>query len=183
MISEELIGGLTLVLHLALAAGVTLHVLLTKRDVAASVSWIGIAWLSPVVGSGLYWLIGLNRVKRRAFRLRRRLAIKPPYADASAELTEAARHLEPLQIAGWRITGRRAEPGNRLDVLVLGDAAYPRMVAAIEGARQSIGLSTYILRAGIAGEQFVAALDAAQRRGVARRVLVARFGGRQFVRC
>src|SRR5260221_45104 len=166
MISQELIGSLSLVLHLVLAAGVTLHVLLTKRDVAASVSWIGIAWLSPMIGSGLYWLIGINRVKRRAFRLRRRPAIKPPSADGGAELSAAARHLEPLQIAGGRITGRRAEPGNRLDVLELGDTAYPRMLAVIDGARRSIALSTYILRPGVTGEKFVTALAAAQARGV-----------------
>jgi cardiolipin synthase len=180
MISQELIGSLTLILHLALAARVTLHVLLTKRDVAASVSWIGIAWLSPVVGSALYWLIGINRVKRRAVRLRRRSAIKAPSADGSAELSDVARHLESLEIAGWRITGRRAEPGNRLDVLELGDEAYPRMLAAIAAARRSVALSTYIFRAGIAGEQFVAALAAAQARGVAVRVLVDGFGGGYF---
>src|SRR5260221_5621080 len=99
MISQELIGSLSLVLHLVLAAGVTLHVLLTKRDVAASVSWIGIAWLSPMIGSGLYWLIGINRVKRRAFRFRRLPAIKPPSADRGPELSAAACHLQPMPIA------------------------------------------------------------------------------------
>src|SRR3954468_24658374 len=112
MIGQDLLGGITLVLHIGIATGVTLHVLLTKRDVAASVSWIGIAWLSPVVGSGLYWLIGINRVKRRAFRLRRAV-LKPESAEGGAELSEVARHLDALQVAGWRITGRRAEPGNR----------------------------------------------------------------------
>src|SRR5260221_271208 len=38
MISEELIGGLTLVLHLALAAGVTLPGLLTKPHVGAGIA-------------------------------------------------------------------------------------------------------------------------------------------------
>ena len=41
-------------IHLALAVGVTIHVLLTKREAGSSVSWIGLAWLAPILGSVLY---------------------------------------------------------------------------------------------------------------------------------
>jgi cardiolipin synthase len=179
MIDEGLIGTLTLVLHLAVATSVTLHVLLTKRDVAATVSWIGIAWLSPFVGSALYWMIGINRVKRRAYRLGR-----PTPTNLAPEprpvLPGALRALESLQTAGWRITGRHAEPGDRIDMLVHGDQAYPRMLAAIDGATRSVALSTYVFRRGQVGERFVNALAGAQRRGVAVRVLVDGFGGGYF---
>src|ERR1700685_4168542 len=53
-------------LHLVLATGVTLHALAHKRDPGSAVAWIGLAWLSPVVGSVLYVLLGINRVRRRA---------------------------------------------------------------------------------------------------------------------
>ena len=52
--------------HFALAAGVTVHVLAHNRNPGSAVSWIGLAWLSPVVGSLLYLLLGINRVRRRA---------------------------------------------------------------------------------------------------------------------
>ena len=55
---------------LVLAALVTLHVLLRKREVASSAGWIGFAWFAPVVGSVSYFLFGVNRVQRRARRLR-----------------------------------------------------------------------------------------------------------------
>src|SRR5918996_1417434 len=55
-------GGLTVGLSL-LAAG---HVILYKRDSRAAVAWVGLIWLVPVVGSGLYVLLGVNRIKRRA---------------------------------------------------------------------------------------------------------------------
>ena len=58
-------------LHLALAIGVTIHVLLTKREAASSVAWIGLSWLAPILGSVLYLLLGINRVRRRAQSLRR----------------------------------------------------------------------------------------------------------------
>src|SRR5579871_1851203 len=177
--NQELLGPATLVLHLVVASAVTVHVLLTKRDVAATVSWIGLAWLSPIIGSALYWLIGINRVKRRAYRLGRPSPTSRQAVEA-APLPAALDHFAPLQVAGWRITGRRAEPGNRLDVLVHGDEAYPCMLAAIANARHSIVMSTYLFRAGEIGARFVAALVEAQRRGVSVRVLIDGFGGGYF---
>ena len=64
-----LIGPVAVMAHIAIAALVTVHILLYKRNVAASVSWIGIAWLSPFLGALLYVTMGINRVKRRAQRL------------------------------------------------------------------------------------------------------------------
>src|SRR5258706_6058836 len=147
MMDHDLLGGLTGAMHLVVATAVTLHVLLTKRDVAATVSWIGIAWLSPIVGSVLYWLIGINRVKRRAFRMRRPRGLRASATDPGSALSEAMRHLEPLQRAAWRISERRAEPGNRIEALGGGDQAYPRMLAAHGGAQRSIERSAYPFRA------------------------------------
>src|SRR4029453_7717735 len=110
--------------HIASAALVTVHVLLYKRNVAASVSWIGIAWLSPFLGALLYVTMGINRVKRRAQRLRRQ---RLPIAVAKDPLT-------PLEFAIGRLTGLASEPGNRIEVLHSGDQAYPRMLAAIAAA-------------------------------------------------
>ena len=55
------------------------------------------------------------------------------------------------------------------------------MLAAIEGAKTSIALSTYIFRTDALGLQFVDALARAHRRGVATRILIDGFGG-GFVR-
>ncbi|HXU57405.1 MAG TPA: PLD nuclease N-terminal domain-containing protein, partial [Verrucomicrobiae bacterium] len=60
--------------HLILAAVVTIHVLLHKADTRSAFGWIGVAWLSPLLGAALYWAFGINRVSRRATRLRRRRA-------------------------------------------------------------------------------------------------------------
>ena len=61
-----LVGGL----HFVMAGAVTVHVLMTKRDVPAAIGWIGMAWLAPVLGSLLYVGFGINRVQRRAHRLK-----------------------------------------------------------------------------------------------------------------
>src|SRR5947208_1225133 len=46
------------------------HVVLTKRDSRAAIGWIGIIWLTPIVGSLLYFSFGINRIQRKARILR-----------------------------------------------------------------------------------------------------------------
>lgn len=57
-------------LHVVTAGTVTIHALIRKRDVPAAIGWIGLAWLSPFFGPLFYFGFGINRVKRRAIRLR-----------------------------------------------------------------------------------------------------------------
>jgi cardiolipin synthase len=166
-------------IHLLLAAGVTIHVLLTKREAGSSVAWIGLAWLAPILGSVLYLLLGINRVRRRALNLRRPRPITRSERLAR-EARRAADHLAPLERAGQRITGRPAEYGNAIAMLRNGDDAYPKMLAAIEAAQRSIALSSYIFRADVAGNPFIEALIRAMQRGVQVRVLIDGYGGGYF---
>src|SRR4051795_8995578 len=89
-------------LHFLLAVGVTVHVLLTKREAGSSVAWIGLAWLAPIMGSVLYLLLGINRVRRRAQSLHRP---RPPKRTRNVA-TARSDHLAALEHAGQQITGR-----------------------------------------------------------------------------
>jgi cardiolipin synthase len=166
--------------HLVLAAWVTAHVLLNKRDVPAAIGWTGLAWLSPLAGPVLYFLFGINRVERRASRLkpdarrRARTALSPEPADAAGEPPP---HLRALSVVAERITGLRLTSGNEVTVLRGGDTAYPAMIAAIGQARRSVALAAYIFRADAAGAGFIEALRAASARGVETRVLLDGIGG------
>jgi len=46
------------------------HVLLFKRDTRAAIAWIGYIWFVPLIGSVLFFLFGINRIKRRARSLK-----------------------------------------------------------------------------------------------------------------
>lgn len=173
-----LVGTAAAIGHVTIAGAVTVHVLLYKRNVGAAVSWIGIAWLSPFLGGLLYAIMGVNRVKRRAKRLRRErvpLAMAEPGTSAASDDP-----LTPLEFAVGRLTGLPCESGNSVEVLRSGDQAYPRMLEEIERAQKSIGLCSYIFRADAAGEKFHQALIQAQRRGVQVRVLIDGVGGGYF---
>lgn len=165
-------------LGLIIAVAVTLHVLQRKRDVAAAAAWIGLAWFAPFFGGVTYIVLGINRVSRRAVRLRASSAGRHPHHRGHHGAMTAAEHaLAPLQHGIGRITGRPLETGNRIETLHSGDEAYPAMLAAIAAAERSIGLSSYIFRADGIGERFIAALAEAQARGVAVRVIIDGIGG------
>ncbi len=167
--------GAVVMLHVLAAAGVTVHVLLRKRDVGAALGWIGLTWLAPVVGGLLYLLLGINRVRRRAERLGRR-----PRTRSGARRTddhEGHAGLESLQKGIARLSHRRLEGGNAVQTYQNGDEAYPAMLAAIEAATTSVGLSSFIMHVDGAGTRFIEALAAAHHRGVAVRVIVDGIGG------
>jgi len=168
-------GDVVLAAGVLAAILVTLHVLLRKREVESAVGWIGFAWFAPVVGSAAYFLFGVNRVQRRARKLRPSSA---RFAGHSAwPPPDGDDHLDALERGIGRITGCPVLPGNEVQVFHDGDEAYPSMLAAIAGAQRSIGLSSYIFRNDEWGGRFIEALADAQRRGVAVRVLIDGIGG------
>ncbi len=172
------LGEIATLAHVAIAGWVTVHVLLYKRNVGAAISWMGIAWLSPFVGGLLYFALGINRVKRRARRLRdERAHLLPP--DEPPD-TAASDPLTPLEFAIGKLTRLPAEGGNETHLLRNGDQTYPAMLQAIDQAKLSVGLASYIFRDDGAGEKFIAALVRAHERGVAVRVLIDGVGSGWF---
>lgn len=171
-------------LHVLLAAGVSSHVVLTKHDVRSAIGWVGLVWLTPVLGSILYFFLGINRIRRAAGRMRiardthtaERRAVRSAKAAHDAALVPAA--YRGLAALGGRVTTEPLTEGNHVDVLRDGDESYPAMLEAIEQAEHSVGLATYIFDHGKAGLRFVDALESAVRRGVTVRVLIDSVGSR-----
>jgi cardiolipin synthase len=161
---------LGVVLHLGLAIAVTIHVLLHKRDVPAAIGWMGLAWLSPVIGPFFYWMFGINRVRRRAYRISRRYVARrgppPPLGKIRSEKYAA------LERAVGVITRRPTLDGNAIRLMRNGDEAYPAMLQAIRDSKVSVGLTSYIFYADEAGRPFIEALSAAKARGVEVRVII-----------
>src|SRR5512139_252594 len=61
--------GLGLLLSV-LAAG---HAVLYKRDPRAATAWVGLVLFVPIIGAVMYFVFGLNRIRRKAALLRRGL--------------------------------------------------------------------------------------------------------------
>lgn len=98
-------------------------------------------------------------------------------------IVEALREPRPLarQVRRrLRRLTRRARPlvydGNRIELLKNGGQYFPRLLAAIEQATQSIYIETYIFELDTVGEKVSDALAAAAARGVAVHLLLDGFG-------
>jgi cardiolipin synthase len=160
------------------------HLVLSNRDVPSTVGWTGLVLLAPVLGVALYWIFGINRIQRKAHRLRPETSSQSDEARMRAEqrahrlLRTRFPGLVSLGHLGDELTQSPLEFGNCIRPLVNGDAAYPQMLAAIDSAEHSVAFSTYIFDNDAAGRLFIAALQRAHSRGIEVRVLIDGVGQR-----
>ena len=171
---------------LALNVWASGHAVLHKRDTPSAIAWAGLIWTAPLFGAGLYFLLGINRIQRRARSLRGRTPrVQVPAASTccspdalAALLPPGAVHLSALARLVEEVTQRPLLLGNH--VVPLGDdtPAYPAMLQAIHDAAHSVALATYIFDNDRAGALFLEALHRAVGRGVEVRVLIDDVGAR-----
>ncbi len=167
-------------LAVLLALGTSAHIVLYKRDARAAVAWVGMVMVFPIAGAVLYVLLGINRIQRLAAELRQeRLRLEANTAELQVHrhsieqvLPAEDTHLTALGRLVDRVTHIPITAGNEVRLLVNGDAAYPAMLEAIDGAQHTVALSTYIFDNDHAGMMFADALEHAVERGVEVRVLI-----------
>ncbi len=177
-----------ILVSIPLAFYASTHALIHKRHSHSALLWISFIWFLPLVGSALYFLLGINRIQRRATSLRASRATPPsrqqnmfcaPRAlSESLPDPESATRLCALANTVGNLTQRPLLTGNQVLPLVNGDEAFPRMWEAITEAKKTICLSTYIFDHDDAGLQFAHLLAEAQQRGVEVRILVDSTGAR-----
>jgi cardiolipin synthase len=155
------------------------HALLNKRDSRAATLWLGLIWFLPLFGPVLYLVLGVNRIRRRALTLAVHKTFSRPVPENLGEPQhEGAEHLKMLARTVSRVVIQPLTAGNKIQPLVNGDAAFPAMLAAIESAKTSVTLCTYIFDNDESGRKFVAALARAVERKVEVRVLIDAAGTR-----
>lgn len=161
------------------------HVVLTKRDNRSALGWVGIIWLTPFFGPLLYLMFGVNRLHRKAQRLMKgpdkSSSVPQEYCtdeDLHRELEGDYGQLSRLVQFVNQASSAPLLDGNRLTPLATGDEAYAEMLKAIETAKTSVNLQTYIFDNDEAGRMFVRALAGAKDRGVEVRVLIDDVGTR-----
>lgn len=164
----DLAFGAAVLVAALLASG---HAIIYKRESRSASLWVILIWVMPALGPILYLLMGVNRVQRRAARLRSSMVRHR--ADPLAVADEpSGTHLAPLARMLNNVMDRALVAGNSVEALVDGVQAYPAMLEAIESARGSVMLASYIFNGDGIGAQFVDALARAAQRGVEVRVLI-----------
>jgi cardiolipin synthase len=162
------------------------HAVLYKRDSRAAIAWVGFVWLVPLVGAVLYFIFGVNRLRRQAALLRatfERYRAQTQADECTPEelhqhLPGHTGHLHTLARVVGGVVERPLLPGNRITPLLNGDEAFPAMLKAIRESRETLSFVTYIFDRDEVGLEFAEALGEATRRGVQVRVLIDAAGTR-----
>ncbi len=181
--------GIEAALHFSLFLLVVASCLKTRREPASALLWIFLAWSFPLVGPILFLMFGINRMPRKVWRQQRASAAflsrwriratlapaRPPGRRADLGAPHAAafslnQTLDPI-LRETPLLG-----GNAIELLVDGDAAYPRMLEAIRQARHHIHLQTFIVWNDAIGRAFLDLLAEKARQGVRVRFLFDSFG-------
>jgi len=145
------------------------HALLNKRDSKAAFGWIALIIILPLAGPFLYLLFGINRVHHRA---QKDYDIKANRDSLTTIADPQSTHFRPLSTVGEVLTNKGLSSCNDMEILIDGEALYPAMIEAIEGARYRVLLASYIFDNDETGHRFVQALAAAVKRGVDVKVIV-----------
>ncbi|MFA6507881.1 MAG: phospholipase D-like domain-containing protein [Treponemataceae bacterium] len=173
-------------IYFGAALAVTCDAVLHKRNVRAAIGWIGMAWLAPFLGAAFYLVFGINRIQRSGASLGLLDAWKGSPDTEVTETTSIAEsgfavshpHFIGMDRLAERVSRRPLSSGNSIELLRDGDAAFPAMLAAIDRAKKSVTLQTYIFDVDEVGSAFRDALVRAHARGVAVRVLIDGLGAR-----
>lgn len=152
----------------ALAASMitSAHAILYKRDVRSAIGWAGFIWITPYLGALIYWLFGVNRIRRRAAVLR---------PSARRRRRRGERQTTPSTVfgkVGDRLLGTCMTSGNDIAIHATGESAFAAMFEAIEQAQRSVALAIYIFERDETGKKTIALLIDAAARGVEVRVLI-----------
>lgn len=132
-----------------------------RRQPGNTLAWIMGIVLIPYVGVPLYLLLGGRKIRRLAARKRRIRLPSTPRTRASAATLASP-------VAQSITTNGAAEPigGNRVRLLVDGEAAFAEFEKQIRAARHTIHIATFILSRDAVGRRLVDLLAERARAGV-----------------
>ncbi len=168
--SLSLAGVLLIILQIA----VTANIILYKDDVKSSIGWIGLVWLSPLIGTVIYIIFGINRIKRKAETLRNSGPDTLDFimAETALPLKEQAPNFIQLLMLGYKVHPQLFALKNKVTPLLNGDEAYPEMAKAIAAAKKEVLIASYIFDNDAAGAMILDAAKQAALNGAKIRVMV-----------
>ncbi|MDR0486084.1 MAG: cardiolipin synthase [Elusimicrobiota bacterium] len=169
------------VLYICLSAGAAIHILLYKNDVKGSIGWLALVFFSPFLGVIAYIIFGINRVRRKAARLRKRQDNSIPSYFEIQNLYSNER-VNQFITFGRKVYYQELTFKNSIEHLINGTQAYPAMLAAIKSARQEVIIESYIFDVDGETDKFIEAFKIALSNGAKVRVLIDGIGSMNIFR-
>lgn len=169
-------------MYVSLAIGTVIHILLYKDDIKSSIGWIGLVILAPIIGSVLYLFLGINRVRRKATKLRKKGSILEKFTREEIEdfFKDLPLHTKQFIMFGHKVSPQSFTAGNEIYPLQNGTEAYPEMVKAIESAKHEVLVESYIFDADIETDKIIEAFKSAISNGAKVKVIIDGIGTLRF---
>ncbi len=181
------LAALPLILHATFVVALSVIVIMRRRPLAVSLTWIVIATFIPFAGLVLYALVGENRLGSRRLRRHREVSeeLFPQAVTLWAERERAwipePGEFAPVAAFGTATCGLPPLVGNSHDLLAGPGEFLEALVRDIDQGEHHCHILTYIWQPEGAGGVVAAALQRAAERGVACRLLVDGVGSRAFL--
>jgi cardiolipin synthase len=159
-----------------------------RRPVGVAFAWIFIVMTFPLLGIGLYILIGERPVGRSLMRKIERMSkdyvlltekMRQRFLDDRQHLPLEGRALSLLAESQ---NGSPAIAGNQIELYTNSLEILQKFIDAINGAKKSLHLEFYIWALGGDADRVGEALIAAAQRGVACRVLLDSLGSKDWLK-
>jgi cardiolipin synthase len=176
-----------LIFDLLIRIALSIRVITRRLDVGVSLAWIFVINAAPFVGAIFYLVIGERRLGRfRARSLRERRVQRKARLQSSGiehKVDALAAHPgDPLSKLIVTEVDAPALLGNRWELLGDWESVFKQLIADIDAAKTSLAMEFYIWVDGGIADDVANAVERAQRRGVACRILVDDLGSRPFLR-
>ena len=177
--------------YIGLIISFVLIVIMRRRPVGVSLSWLLLLFVLPVAGIILFLMFGTQRLGSK--RLRRAEALAPTYSDWMRHLRQVL-SLQHSQSEASTLRQNRvyslaehttripATPGNQLMLFHDTDDIFKHLTQDINHAKSSINMEFYICETGGRVDRVIEALEAAAQRGITCRLLLDAVGSHSFLR-
>jgi cardiolipin synthase len=173
---------------LAIRIGLSLRVIMRKREASVTLAWLVIILLLPFAGAIIYLLFGENRIgQKRSAHVAENISFFKKWA---ANLEERHKvnwddinpECRPIDTQAHSIFGLPTVAGNELEIIEDADTFFTTLITDIDRARETCFLEFYIWHEGGHADEVAAALIRAVSRGVKCRVLVDSIGSDAFLK-
>ena len=185
--SENWLLYLLVAANFAVQVALTIRIIMRRRSVGESLSWILVIFVFPGIGLLAYLMLGELRLGNR--RGRRFAELFPPIRAWLNEITQRQPvawvnlgvECEPLARLAQETLGLPAQAGNELELIGQWQDVFQRIIEDIDAAHDTCHLEFYIWHLGGEADRVAEAVVRAQQRGVTCRILVDAMGSRRFL--
>jgi len=167
--------------------GLGLRVIMRRRPVGVSLSWLGVIFLVPFMGGIIYLILGETRIGR--LRSSRFELIRPKLEAYLGRLHKHAKSKvdelpAPQKALVWHSLNRYGFPlldGNTVELLPDSESVFQRLIEDIDQAEDTLHLQFYIWWPGGQVDRVIEAIIRAKQRGVVCRLLADAVGSKTFL--